>query len=234
MAWDTSSVAPHPPRGPGRPPILDKGQVAILVEVVKEDPSRSLRAVTRAAEHRLGVKLKPATVRNSLKRVGVESKSVKDLPAAAPSERKPSPYGYRKRHRREGSAKSYPSSVTDHEWLLVKHLFENHGPGRPPAIPRREMLDAVLYVLRSGCAWRMLPKDFPPWSGVYKTFRRWADDGLFEQMHDLLRSEWRRREGLENEPSKAIIDAQSVRTGEKGGPAATTRGRRSRGESVTS
>lgn len=234
MAWDTSSVTAHPPRGRGRPPMLNEAQVAILVEVVKNDPSQSLRAVTRAAGHRLGMNLKPDTVRNSLKRVGVVSKSVKELPAAAPSERKPSPYGYRKRHRRQGSAESYPSSLTDHEWSLVKHLFENTGPGRPPTIPRREMLDAVLYVLRSGCAWRMLPKDFPPWNGAYKTFRRWADDGLFEEMHDLLREEWRRREGLENELSKAIIDAQSVRTGEKGGSAATTRARRSRGASATS
>lgn len=234
MAWDASSVTPHPPRGPGRPPILDEDQIAVLVEVVREDPSRSLRSVTREAEVRLGIQLKPDTVRNSLKRVGVVTKSVAELPAAPAPERKPSPYGYTRRHRREGSAKTYPSSLTDHEWEMVKHLFETDGPGCPPAIPRREMVDAILYVLRSGCAWRMLPKGFPPWSNVYKTFRRWGDNGLFEQMHDLLRAEWRRRQGLENEPYKAIIDAQSIRTGEKGGSAAMTRGRGSRAGSGTS
>lgn len=234
MAWDTSSVTPPPPRRSGRPPLLEEAQIAVLVEVVQEDPSRSLRTVTRKAQERLGMKLKPDTVRNSLRRVGVVSKRVRELPAAPTVEREASAYGYEARHRREGDRTTYPSSLTDHEWSLVAHLFEADGPGRPPSVPRREMVDAILYVLRSGCAWRMLPKDFPPWSNVYKTFRRWADDGVFEQMHDLLREEWRRREGLEKEPSKAIIDAQSVRTGEKGGSGGTTQERRSRGASGTS
>lgn len=89
----------------------------------------------------------------------------------------------------------YPGALTDEEWNLVADLFEHDGPGKPPKYPRRQLLDACCYAVRTGCSWRMLPKDLPPWQDVYAHFRRWAARNLFEAMHDRLRAMWRKREG---------------------------------------
>jgi len=91
------------------------------------------------------------------------------------------------------------------------------------------MLDACVYALRSGCAWRMLPKDLPPWGQVYSAFRRWTAKGLFEEMYDRLRSMWRRREGRAPEPTGGVIDAQSVKTSPQGGPKGYDAGKKVKG-----
>lgn len=85
-------------------------------------------------------------------------------------------------------------------------------------------MDAICYVLRSGCAWRLLPHDFPPWQTVYHYFRVWRDAGIFERLTHGLREEVRERAGREREPSGAIIDSQSIKTTEKGGLVAMTEG----------
>lgn len=92
------------------------------------------------------------------------------------------------------------------------------GDAGDPTYPRRLMLDACVYVLRSGCSWRMLPKDMPPWILVYRTFRRWLAKGLFEQLHDELRVLWRSHERRDPDPTAAILDSQSVKTTAQGGP----------------
>jgi transposase len=113
----------------------------------------------------------------------------------------------------------YPGSVTDEEWALLEPVFApaRRGRGRPGRYPRRLLLDAIFYVVRSGCAWRLLPRDFPPWENVYATFRRWAREGRFERMHDELRRLWRERIGRDGEPTAGIVDSQSARSTEKGG-----------------
>jgi transposase len=83
--------------------------------------------------------------------------------------------------------------------------------GRHEAHPRREVVNAILYLLRTGCSWRQLPKDFPPWETVYWHFARWRDDGSLDALHDQLRSAVREAEGRHANPSAAIIDAQSVK-----------------------
>jgi len=119
----------------------------------------------------------------------------------------------------------YPTDLSDAEWLLTEpYIPAVKSGGRPALHDRREIMDAICYVLRSGCAWRLLPHDFPPWQTVYHYFRQWRDAGIFERLNHGLREEVRERAGREREPSGAIIDSQSVKTTEKGGPAATTEG----------
>ena len=95
---------------------------------------------------------------------------------------------------------------------LVEPLLSVVRPGgRPEAHPRCELVNAILYLLRTGCSWRQLPKDFPPWETVYWHFKRWRDDGSLDALHDTLRERVREAEGRDPQPTVAIIDAQSVK-----------------------
>ena len=115
----------------------------------------------------------------------------------------------------------YPTDLTDRQWRRVAPWLEPPaGRGRPRSVDRREIVDAILYVLRKGIAWRALPHDFPPWRTVYHYFRRWRLDGTWERLHDALRDQVRGAAGRAASPSAAIIDSQSVKTTEKGAFAA--------------
>lgn len=117
-----------------------------------------------------------------------------------------------------GRRKSYPSDLTDEQWRILEPMIppEKHG-GRHRAVDMREVLNAILYMIRTGCPWRHLPHDFPPWGTVWYYFRLWRIDGTWTRIHDKLREMVRVKEGREAEPSAAIIDSQSVKTME-GGP----------------
>ena len=97
--------------------------------------------------------------------------------------------------------------------------------GRPVKYPRREVVNAIRYVLRAGCAWRMLPHDLPPWRTAFHYFRTWRRDGTWQRVHDALRERTRRSQGRQASPSAAVIESQSVKTTEKGGLGDTTRAR---------
>jgi putative transposase len=119
--------------------------------------------------------------------------------------------------------KPYPTDLTDKEWALIAPYVPAAKPGgRPEKYPKREILDAIFYLLRGGCAWRLLPHDFPPWQIVYQYFWRWRNDGTWQLMHDLLRGDVRVAAGKRRQPSAGIIASQSVKTTEKGGSTATT------------
>jgi putative transposase len=113
----------------------------------------------------------------------------------------------------------YPTDLTDEQWYILEPLIprEKHG-GRHRTIDMREVVDAILYILRTGCQWRNLPHDFPPWGTVAWYFWLWSNDGTWARIHDKLREMVREEAGREKEPSAAILDSQSVKTTEVGGP----------------
>ena len=113
--------------------------------------------------------------------------------------------------------KHYPSDLTDKQWQMIRPLLPKPAKrGRKPTDPR-EILDAIMYVVRTGCQWRALPHDFPPWKTVYNTFWRWRKAGVWERVHDKLREQVRQSAGKKKTPTAAILDSQSVKTTEVGG-----------------
>jgi putative transposase len=126
--------------------------------------------------------------------------------------------------------------MTDAQWQLLEPVVPPpKSGGRPASVDRREIVNAIFYHVRNGGAWRALPHDFPRWKTVYHYFSQWRDDGTWQRIHDALRDEVRRAAGRDPSPSAAILDAQSVKTAEKGGcVAGSTVGRRSKDASATS
>jgi len=120
----------------------------------------------------------------------------------------------------------YPTDLTGRQWRLVEPLLPEPPPGpagRPPKHGKREVVNAILYQVRAGGSWRMLPKDFPPWETVYGYFARWRDDGTLDALHDALREQVRaKRERRNPAPSAGIVDSQSVKGADT--VAAATRG----------
>jgi transposase len=143
------------------------------------------------------------------------------------------------RHLHDRAGLRYPSDLTEEEWALVEPFIPPaRRGGRRRTVHVREVLNGILYVLATGCQWRALPKDLPPKSTVHDYLTLWVWDGTLRRLHEALFVRAREQAGKAASPSAAILDSQSVKSAEKGGPrliqAAMMRARRSRARSGTS
>lgn len=231
MSKTSNLASPSAPRrGRGRPRALSAQHIASIAEIVSQEPLATVEQVRQALHSRDGVSVCDTTVRKALRSIGITRGTRTKQPAsetAAPTKR----YGYTQAHRRDAGAAGYSTNLTDAEWALVSDLFERSpgGRGMPARVPRRVMVDACCYVLRTGCSWRLLPRSFPPWSTVYRTFSRWVRAGLFEVMHDRLREQWRQRLQRQSQPSAVVLDAQSTRSSPQGGSVGFDAGKKVKG-----
>jgi transposase len=115
--------------------------------------------------------------------------------------------------------RAYPSDLTDAQWELLEPLIPPLSPDAAYHLhERRDLVNAILYVLRSGCPWRSLPHDLPAWGTVYHYFRRWQREGVWDRVLETLRMRMRVKEGREAQPSAAVIDSQSIKTSAVRGP----------------
>lgn len=113
--------------------------------------------------------------------------------------------------------KKYSDELSDKEWEVIKETIPEKKMGRPIKHSRRDMLNAIFYLVRTGCSWRNLPKDMPDWQAVYTRFRRWKQEGIVEKMYELLRKQLIYKLGRVGESSTGIVDSQSVKITDKGG-----------------
>jgi transposase len=211
--------------------MMDQAGLKVLVDLIEANRRMTQDELVAAFAERTGKAISKPTLGRAMKALGYRKVRLQK----APSEPAPqSPPRYGPQHRRQGTATEYPSSLTDREWEVLAPLLANRTRrGRPPKNDKRVLVNAVFYQVRTGTQWRYLPKDLPPWPAVWSFFRRLRDSGKLEQFYTALHELWRKGAGRTEAPTAGIVDSQTAKSTEKGGPAATTPARRSRGASGT-
>jgi putative transposase len=115
-------------------------------------------------------------------------------------------------------ASGYRTDLTAEQWAVLAPLLARRvGPGRPPSVSLRAVVDALLYLARAGCPWRLLPREFPHWTAVRYYFDKWTHDGTWEEVNRRLVEQAREHRGRARQPTAAIVDSQSVKTTAAGG-----------------
>jgi putative transposase len=204
--------------------------------------------IQQAYEEVVNQSVAPSTISRLLNRHGWRLHGVGSRPAPLPPStsaqedptpmracQKPAVPPKGKRERAAERSQGYPSDLTEQEWAILEPLIPPAKPGgRPRSVDMRHVLNAILYVDRTGWKFRALPHDFPPWSTVWTYFRNWRNDGTWERIHTALREQVRLKQGREPTPSAAIIDSQALKTREIGGFAATTAAKKSKAASAIS
>ena len=115
-------------------------------------------------------------------------------------------------------ADGYPTDLTDEQWAVLAPLIARRvGPGRPPTVSLRAVVNALLYLARAGCPWRLLPREFPHWTAVRYYFDKWTHDGTWEEVNRRLVEQAREHRGRERQRTAAIVDSQSIKSTEAGG-----------------
>ena len=214
----------------GRPASIQEEHLDALRSITQEMRGATMTELCVEFGRRTGLKVCTVTLRRALLRAGLQRVVTRHAPPE-PAEAAGRRYGYSDLHRRAGESEKYSSCLTNAEWALAADLFDLPAGrrGRPAKYDRRAMVDACCYVLRTGCAWRMLPKSFPPWLAVHKAFSRWALQGKFEQLQQRLREQWRQRIERNAQPTAAIIDSQSTRISAQGGNSGFDAGKKIKG-----
>jgi len=216
----TGELAPRP--HPGRPARIRRDDARLLGQVAAH-PDATLAEHCALWKEQTGYPPSLSTMSRTLVRAGCERRPKPTAPRPPPAPNKPhteaavAPSPSPRSHPISAERHPYPTDLTDAEWAILEPLVPKPKGGGRPARDRREILDAICYVVRTGCAWRYLPHDFPPWQTVYHYFRIWRLDGTWERIHDALREQARQDAGREARPSAGIVDSQSVKTTEKGG-----------------
>lgn len=214
--------------------MVDDLQREILRSLVEANPAATQRELAEMLVQAGGVRIDATTIGRELSKMGFVRKKSRPPRRVAQENSRSKPGGYRTSVRTRERGR-YPSDLTDAQWALISPFIPPPKPGgRPTEHDRRTIVDAILYVTRTGCQWRALPHDFPCWATVYDLFRQWNRMGVWEKCNTTLRERCRIKVGRDPTPSAAIIDSQVARTTEKGGSVATTGANASRDASATS